>query len=166
VVALLDECALNARQSALADWAGRPLQQEMFGGLLAGEWFFQHVDQLLARPDTAALADVLEVYQLCLLLGFRGRYSVDSGALYQVARRIDDRLGRLRGKPGDELVSNWRPPNDAVVGFDHWVRRLTIGLAASVVLAILLWGASALSLRGGTTELAKMASTSTVPAAR
>jgi type VI secretion system protein ImpK len=74
VVALLDESALNARQPALADWARRPLQDELFGGHLAGEWFFQHVEQLLARPDSAALADVLEVHQLVLLLGFRGRY--------------------------------------------------------------------------------------------
>src|SRR5205085_994158 len=63
VVALLDESALNARQPALADWARRPLQEELFGVHMAGEWMFQNVEQLLARPDTPALADLLEVHQ-------------------------------------------------------------------------------------------------------
>lgn len=147
-VALLDESALNARQPALADWARRPLQEELFGGHMGGEWFFQHVEELLARPDSPALADLLEVHHLCLLLGFRGRYGADDrGALYAVAARLQDRVTRMRGAPG-ELVPAWRPPNDAVAGRDPWIPRLAIGLAASIVLAAALWGAAALSLRG------------------
>jgi type VI secretion system protein ImpK len=148
VVALLDESALNSRQAALADWSRRPLQEELFGGHMGGEWFFQHVEQLLARPDSEALADLLEVHHLCLLLGFRGRYGLDDrGALHAVAAQLDDRVRRMRGAPGD-LVPAWRPPNDTIAGRDPWIRRLVIGLAASVVLAATIWGAAALSLRG------------------
>ncbi len=147
-VALLDESALNARQPALADWARRPLQEELFGGHMGGEWFFQHVEQLLARPDSPELADLLEVHHLCLLLGFRGRYGTeDRGALHAIASRLGERVSRMRGAPGD-LVPAWRPPNDAVAGRDPWIGRLVIGLAASVVLAAALWGVAALSLRG------------------
>jgi len=146
-VALLDESALNSRQPALADWSRRPLQEELFGGHMGGEWFFQHVEQLLARPDSAVLADLLEVHHLCLLLGFRGRYGLDDrGTLHAIATQMDDRVRRSRGAPGD-LVPAWRPPNDAVVGRDPWIRRLVIALAASVVLAVAIWGAAALSLR-------------------
>jgi len=146
-VALLDESALNSRQPALADWSRRPLQEELFGGHMGGEWFFQHVEQLLARPDSAVLADLLEVHHLCLLLGFRGRYGLDDrGTLHAIAAQMDDRVRRSRGAPGD-LVPAWRPPNDAVVGRDPWIRRLVIALAASVVLAVAIWGAAALSLR-------------------
>src|SRR6478672_7607569 len=110
-VALLDESALNSRQPSLATWAGRPLQEELFGGHMGGEWFFQHVEQLLARPDSPALADLLEVHHLCLLLGFRGRYGLDDrGALHAIAAQLDDRVRRSRGAPGD-LVPDWRPPN-------------------------------------------------------
>ncbi|HEY0780534.1 MAG TPA: DotU family type IV/VI secretion system protein [Gemmatirosa sp.] len=145
-VALLDESALNARQPALADWARRPLQEELFGNHLAGEWFYQHVEQLLARPDSPQLADVLEVHQLCLLMGFRGRYgSHDAGAVHAVASRIAERIARLRGPAGD-LVPGWRPPDDAVVVRDPWVRRLTIGVAAAAVFAGAIWGAAALSV--------------------
>ena len=147
VVALLDETALNARQPALAEWARRPLQDELFGGHMAGEWFFQHIEQLLARPDSAALADLLEVHQLVLLLGFRGRYGQDSGSLQAIAGRVGERLSRLSGHPG-ELAPSWRPPADGVASRDPWARRLTIALAASVLLAVALWGAGALTLGG------------------
>jgi type VI secretion system protein ImpK len=147
-VALLDESALNARQPALADWARRPLQEELFGGHMGGEWFFQHVEQLLARHDSPALADLLEVHHLCLLLGFRGRYGTDDrGALHAIASRLDERVTRMRGALS-ELVPAWRPPNDAIAGRDPWIRRLAIGLAASVVLAAALWGVAAFSMRG------------------
>jgi type VI secretion system protein ImpK len=156
-VALLDESALNTRQPALADWARRPLQEELFGGHMGGEWFFQHVDQLLARPDSPALADLLEVHHLCLLLGFRGRYGTDDrGALHAISARLAERVSRMRGAPGD-LTPGWRPPNDAVVGRDPWIPRLVIGLAASVVLAVALWGAAALSGRGAVQHLETLA---------
>ena len=156
-VALLDESALNSRQPALADWSRRPLQEELFGGHMGGEWFFQHVEQLLARPDSAALADLLEVHHLCLLLGFRGRYGLDDrGTLHAIAAQLDDRVKRSRGAPGD-LMPAWRPPNDAVVGRDPWIRRLVIALAASVVLAVAIWGAAALSLRGSAQGLDALA---------
>jgi type VI secretion system protein ImpK len=163
-VALLDESALNSRQPALADWARRTLQEELFGGHMGGEWFFQHVDQLLERPDTPALIDLLEVHQLCLLLGFRGKYGGgDGGALHAIAARIGDRVQRARGAPGD-LTPQWRPADDAVAGRDPWIRRLTIGLAAGVVLALALWVISTLMLDRATGELHQFASQSTASA--
>jgi type VI secretion system protein ImpK len=157
LVSLLDECALNSQQPAMAEWARRPLQQELFGGLMAGEWFFQQIEQLLARPDTPALADLLDVYQLCLLLGFRGRYGADAGALHAVGARVSDRVSRLRGKSAEDLAPRWRPANDAIAGRDVWVRRLTIGLATAAALVLVAWGVAAVSLSTGATELARVA---------
>ena len=156
-VAYLDESALNARQPALADWSRRPLHEELFGGHMGGEWFFQHVEQLLARPDSPALIDLLEVHYLCLLLGFRGRYGLDDrGALHAISSRLNERIARVRGVAGD-LVPAWRPPNDAIAGIDPWLRRLVIGLAASVVLVAVIWGAAALSLRGSARSIDALA---------
>lgn len=153
VVALLDESALNARQAALADWARRPLQEELFGNHMAGEWFYQHVEQLLARPDSAPLADVLEVHQLCLLMGFRGRYGThDPGAIHAVASRIAERVGRLRPALGD-LTPAWRPPDDALATRDPWLRRLTLGLITATVLGAVIWGAAALSVGTAASEV-------------
>ena len=157
VVALLDESALNARQSALADWARRPLQEELFGNHMAGEWFYQHVEQLLARPDSPALADLLELHQLCLLMGFRGRYGAhDPGAIHAVAARIAERISRLRG-PAGELTTAWRPPDDALATRDPWLRRLTIGLAAATVVGLVIWGAAAYSVGSAASDVRALA---------
>src|SRR5580658_5536520 len=79
VVALLDESVLKLQSAAFADWAQRPLQEEMFGHNRAGEVFFEHLRALLARQDSYEAADCLEVYCLCMLLGFRGQYALSSG---------------------------------------------------------------------------------------
>ena len=147
VVAFLDESALNTGQPALAEWARKPLQDELYGGHMGGEWFFQHVDQLLSRPDDAQLADLLEVHQLCLLLGFKGRYGAgDQSPLHAITSRVSERINRLRGPAGD-LAPEWRPPNDAIVERDPWLRRLTIGAIATVVLAVGLWGSYTMLLQ-------------------
>jgi len=158
VVAYLDESVLNARNPALADWARRPLQDELFGGHMGGEWFFQHLEQLLARPDTPELADLLDVHQLCLLLGFRGKYGAgDRGELHAISSRVADRLARMRGPMGD-LAPAWRPPSDRIDTRDPWLRRLTIGAIASAVLMVALWGGYALMLRSSGNSIRALAS--------
>jgi len=79
-VAFLDESVLNSQNPIFADWLRKPLQEELFGTHVAGETFFQHLQQLLGRPDSHDLADLLEVHYLCLVLGFGGRYSAGTAA--------------------------------------------------------------------------------------
>ena len=64
VVGFLDESILNTRNPLFADWPRKPLQEELFGIHMAGEVFFQNVEQLLGRNDSADLADLLEVHYL------------------------------------------------------------------------------------------------------
>ena len=157
VVAYLDESVLNARIPALADWARRPLQDELFGGHMGGEWFFQHLDQLLARADSDELADLLEVHQLCLLLGFRGKYGAgDHGELHAISARVGERLARMRGPHGD-LAPHWRPPTDRVNTKDPWLRRLTVAALSGAALLIVLWGSYALLLRSGSNDIRALA---------
>lgn len=152
VVAFLDESVLNARIPALAEWARRPLQDELFGGHMGGEWFFQHIDQLLARPDSVELNELLEVYQLCLLLGFRGKFgSGDNGALHAVTTRVAERLSRLR--PAGDMAPHWAPPSDGVVAKDPWLRPLTMLALGTVALLVVLWGTYALTLRSTTSSI-------------
>jgi type VI secretion system protein ImpK len=67
MIGFLDESVLNSKDPVFADWARRPLQEEMFGSQLAGEYFFRHVAELLNRPESSEVADVLELHCLCLL---------------------------------------------------------------------------------------------------
>lgn len=154
VVAFLDESVLNSPEPAFAGWARKPLQEEIFGDHVAGEAFFRKLDVLLAQQDSEALADVLEVFLLCLRLGFRGRYGSGAGEqLHGLMDTVQRKIDRIRG-PSPELSPDWRPPADAVaVGADPWLSRLGIGAAGAFILVLVLYGAFRLSLRSGSSEL-------------
>jgi type VI secretion system protein ImpK len=140
MIGFLDESVLNSKDPVFADWARRPLQEEMFGSQLAGEYFFRHVAELLNRPESSEVADVLELHCLCLLLGYRGRFAYgDASEIDNIIRRIRDKIVRIRGpfaivrtKPAASVT----PPESK----DEWVSRLTIAravLAAVFVIAYL-----------------------------
>lgn len=134
-IAFLDESVLNSPQPAFAGWARQPLQEEVFGEHVAGETFFRYLGELLARPDSAELADVLEVFQLCLLLGFRGKYGTGGReSLHGIVGAVDEKVRRIRGGVGP-LSPAWAPPTGEVVQVakDPWVRRLGIFAVASLV---------------------------------
>lgn len=157
IVAFLDESVLNTRIPALTEWARRPLQDELFGGHMGGEWFFQHIDQLLVRPDSVELAELLEVYQLCLLLGFRGKFGTgDNGQLHAITTKVAERLSRLRRVAGD-LAPHWQPPADKVDARDPWLRPLAMGAIGAVIVLFVLWGTYAFTLRGGTDAVRALA---------
>jgi type VI secretion system protein ImpK len=137
-----------------AEWGRRPLQEEVFGGAMAGELFFQYLQQLLGRQDSEDLADVLEVYQLCLLLGFKGRYSVTHGSELQViAAHVAQKIERARGRPG-ELSPRWRPSATSLGGSrDRLVPKLAAGAGALAAIAGALFLFFALSLGSGASGL-------------
>lgn len=99
-VAYLDESVLNLQSPAFGDWARRPLQEELFGGHLAGEAFFKNLQGLLSSQDSPETADALELHCLCLQMGYRGRYALgDSGELHQLLRMARGKIERVRGAP-------------------------------------------------------------------
>lgn len=158
-VAFLDESVLNSPRPMFGDWPRQPLQEEVFGDHMAGETFYRYLDDLLSRPDSPAVADLLEVFQLCLLLGFRGRYGAgSSGERSSRIRAIDEKIRRVRG-PGGPMAPSWAPPADeSPVGHrDPWVRRLGIAAAASVTLTLVTWAVLRLGLRPGLSEVRELA---------
>jgi type VI secretion system protein ImpK len=126
VIGFLDESVLNLKDPVFAEWGARPLQEEMFGTQLAGEIFFRHIAELLNRPESTEVADILEVHCLCLLLGFRGRYAYgDASEVQAILRRIREKIVRIRGpfvmtRPSDVPAVSKRPAGD------RWVRRLAV----------------------------------------
>jgi type VI secretion system protein ImpK len=147
-VVFLDESVLNSPLAMFSEWPRRPLQEELFGGHTGGEVFFQNLHQLLTRPESEQLADLLEVYQLCLLLGFQGRYSrMDLGELRGLTLVVWDKIQRIRGRVGD-LSPAWAPPMGETIApaRDPWVRRLGFAAGVSFVIAWLLFATFRFSL--------------------
>jgi len=156
-VAFLDESVLNSNQPMFADWPRQPLQEEIFGDHVAGENFYRYLADLLARQDSEDLADLLEVFHLCMLLGFRGRYGADAAGLHAVQAQVREKIARIRGGP-PALSSAWRPPDEVISSAkDPWIRRLGVAALGLLVLAIVLWAGYRLALGSGASELRGLA---------
>lgn len=76
LVAILDETVLSIPGEARDFWIGNPMQLEIFGDNIAGQEFYNKLDNLLINPE--ANSDALEVFYLCLSLGFQGKYLIDN----------------------------------------------------------------------------------------
>jgi type VI secretion system protein ImpK len=140
LVGFLDESVLNLRNPMFADWPRKPLQEELFGIHMAGEIFFRNLEQLMGRPDSADLADLLEVHYLCLLLGYGGRYSIGGkGELQGITTATGDRIKRIRGASYDPFMQLLDEPEVVKATEDPWVKKLLIVAAACFVLVLALF---------------------------
>jgi type VI secretion system protein ImpK len=98
VVALLDSVVLHSNDPVRVEWERRTLQEELFGQTDAGVTFFVKLDRFRVQHDSPRLADALEVYLLCLLLGFEGQYSGPlRGELDSITEHIARRIEEIRG---------------------------------------------------------------------
>jgi type VI secretion system protein ImpK len=155
VVAFIDESVLNLRLPVFADWPRRPLQEELFGHHIAGEVFFKNLQELLGKNDSQDLADLLEVYLVCLLLGFAGRYSLgDRGELRAITGATEVKIRRVRGGAG-ELSPDWELPEEAphAPGADPLVKKIGIAAAACCALALIVFVAYKMILGSGLSSL-------------
>jgi len=158
-VAFLDESILNLRLPVFADWPRQPLQEERYGHHVAGEIFFQNLTKLMTRTDSHELADLLEMYQLALLLGFAGRYSMGGrGDLRGITMQTGERIQRIR-QTSAWLAPGWQLPSEAPVktGGDPWVSRMAVILIACVVLVVVLFGVFVVLLNQGSNDITRMA---------
>lgn len=154
VIAFLDESVLNSGQPMFAVWPSRTLQEEVFGVHMAGELFYQYLQQLMSRPDSPDIADILEVYLLCLLLGFKGRYAATQGSeVPALVQQLTERIGRVR-EGGRSLSPRWRPsPGDIGTKRDLWVPRLAVAASVTALVAALLFAWFTVSLHSGSADI-------------
>jgi len=142
VVAFLDESILNLRHPIFADWPRQPLQEEFFGHHVAGEIFYQHLQKMLGMSDSQSLADVLEVYYLCMLMGFAGRYTLGNRAEMQgILQMTADKIHRIR-HTNAEISPMWAPTAGQFIpaaASDPWVMRLALIAGFFLVLTIALF---------------------------
>lgn len=113
LVALCDEIAMGKPEPMRGYWMARPLQLHFFHETLAGEGFFQRLQDLRRDPRRA---DVLRVYYQCLLLGFQGKYSMRGGEieLIRISDSLRPEVERQLEVP-DRLSPAGEPPDEPLV---------------------------------------------------
>jgi len=104
IVALIDETVLSSPGVCRDYWFARPVQLDLFGDNIAGEEFFRKLQKLLDRPERKK--DVLEVYYLCLSLGFEGKYKIFNP---EELRSIIEATGRTLRKTRIKTASGISP---------------------------------------------------------
>jgi type VI secretion system protein ImpK len=110
--ALIDETILNSRWSFRVQWGDRPLQLEHFNDNMAGERFFDLLDRV--RQKGRRKADLLEVFCMCLILGFQGKYKLRGlDELAQLINTLVEEEKNYRGSPSN-LASHWKIPEESV----------------------------------------------------
>lgn len=152
-VGFLDESVLNLRSGAVAEWTRRPLQEELFGGHVAGETVFSNIAQLLQQQDSAEVADVLELHCLCLELGYKGRYAFGSGGeIRQIIAQCRAKITRIRG--GSALFTlPVVAPFSISKSTDLLGRGLLISTIVLAVLTVAAFAGYELSLSSGASRL-------------
>ncbi|RPH45637.1 MAG: DotU family type IV/VI secretion system protein [Planctomycetota bacterium] len=139
ICAFVDEMILTSSWGLKDSWSDKPLQLAYFNDFSAGEEFYNKVDTLRGSKKNS----VLEVYYMCLALGFRGKY-VDLQGMEKKKVLMDTMLREMRGTApaagAGGLSPNWQPP-DALPGivknFPAWFVAAACGLIV-VLLFILL----------------------------
>jgi type VI secretion system protein ImpK len=106
--AAVDEIILRSNFAIRDAWERRPLQLQLFGDQLAGEHFFERLEQLRARGGSHV--EALEVFHMCLLLGFQGRYILEgTEKLNYLTARLGDEIAHMKGKRGGFAPHAERP---------------------------------------------------------
>lgn len=153
-IAFLDESVVGSRNFVFANWSLSPMQKELFPQI-AGETFFRNIDELLAAPDSAETADVLEIFLLALLLGHRGRYAIGgSDELASTMQKIKDKIATVRGS-NLPLSSVWTIPAEPIAPPPpDPVRRTFLTVAiASLALCLAAFSISKFLLLSGASEI-------------
>jgi type VI secretion system protein ImpK len=158
IVAFLDESVLNCQLPALAGWTSLPMQEELFGEHVAGDSFFEKLQRVMGRTDFLQAADLLEVFYLCLLLGYKGRYGISGGGdLRGIMGTVREKIQRIRAGAG--ASPRGALPAEAVLAAqaDPWVKRLGWAALGCLGLALLLFVGFKLGLISGASELRALA---------
>ncbi len=108
LVAFIDETILSSDWPHKEEWASTPLQLEFFDQYDAGEVFFDRLDQL--RENPRASAEALEIYYLCMALGFKGQYQIHGQEhLREIIEGTYEDLRQLPGMQGKALAPHGSP---------------------------------------------------------
>jgi type VI secretion system protein ImpK len=139
LASFIDETILTNNFPLRSEWERNPLQLEYFGEQLAGNKFFDKLESMLQQPEVTQ--DAVEIYYLCMLLGFKGRYGVyEQEKLLAIMQSTANTLVKVGKIKAVELSPHWlsndQPKPPAKRGLPLWAK---IGAFAGLGLAFLVY---------------------------
>ncbi len=117
-------------------WVQYSMVARFFNKRTSGVGFFQEVEKALQAP--AQRFQVLELMQICLSLGFEGKYRADPNGPMELARiraAIYESLRRVQPRPDEDISVRWQ---GVELGNRRLFSAIPLWAVASVVGVILL----------------------------
>ena len=133
--ATVDDVVLNTPWGANSIWAGRSMVSTFYGEVSGGERFYTILSHLETNPGTNL--QILELFYLCLSLGFEGKFRVESRGANRHVQVRDDLFRTVRNQRGEferELSPHWQGAGIGHRPFASTVPVWVAGLAAAVLL--------------------------------
>jgi type VI secretion system protein ImpK len=90
-----DEFILRSQFAVRQVWQGQPLQLQYFKDQRGGERFFERLEQ--ARQHGAHNLQVLEVFYMCLTLGFKGQHAASPEKLHYITATLGHEITLHKG---------------------------------------------------------------------
>lgn len=151
LASFVDETVLTQDFNLKEEWEKYPIQLEYFGEQLAGNKFYDKLDAMLRQIDVTA--DAVEVYYVCMLLGFRGRYAVyEQDKFLKIMQKTADALVKVGKITKVELSPHWivndQPEPPKKRGMPTWAKMMAfsgLGVAILLYLIMFIWSSSILS---------------------
>ena len=139
--ATVDDVASNMPWGSQNIWADQSMARVFHNDTSGGERFFHLLGHFERDPETHG--DVLELFYLCLSLGFQGRFrllpegAADLAALRARLHRI---IRRRRGEVAAELSPHWRGVAAPHRPLTDYVPLWVIGAGVAVILLFIFIG--------------------------
>lgn len=130
LASFVDETVLTNDFNLKEEWEKYPIQLEYFGEQLAGNKFYDKLEAMLRQIEVTA--DAVEVYYVCLLLGFKGRYAVyEHDKLLKIMQKTADALVKVGKISKVELSPHWLVKDQPVPvekkGMPTWAKVTAFG---------------------------------------
>ncbi len=144
LASFVDETVLTNNFPLRDEWEKYPLQLEYFGEQLAGNKFFEKLTAMIKQIEQTA--DAVEIYYVCMLLGFKGRYGVyEQEKLLAIMQGTANSLVKAGKIKPIELSPNWlandQPKPPEARGMPVWAKISAfggLGLALIVYLTMFI----------------------------
>ncbi len=157
LASFVDETVLTNNFHLKEEWEKNPLQLEYFGESLAGNKFFEKLLAMIKQVDVTA--DAVEIYYVCMLLGFKGRYGVyEKEKLLAIMQQTANALVKAGKIRPVELSPHWlandqpKPPEKR--GMPTWAKISALGgLGLAFIIYLVMFLAVSTFLRDAINKL-------------
>ncbi len=133
---MLDEIVLNAPWGASSLWGQHSLLSQFHNETGGGEKCFSVLQRMLESP--ASHLEGLELYYLCISLGFQGKFKLDPRGrenLEQISNTLYQTIQNYRQEYGSDLSPHWQ---SQVAGKRSLMQYVPLWVVASCVMVVLL----------------------------